>query len=106
VQTVKGLIVLAVLCGALAGSGCKSPEELAAEQKIKLARDAEQQAAAEKSQAEYKAKIDGFKEKKCLNVRVNDTSVDFVMDDGSIVTIIAQAYKQGNGDCVPRLVIK
>lgn len=90
----RRIAVLGTLLLVLAGC-CSSPEERAAAEKAKQEKVAAEKAAQEQAQAEYSAKINSFKTKKCLNVRVNDNTIDFVMDDGSIVTVFATAHSDG-----------
>lgn len=72
--------ILLVLCICFCFCGCISESEKAQKLAKKLAIE-EQQA------QDIKNKYDNLKNKKILNIRYDNTTVDFILEDGSIITI-------------------
>jgi DNA-binding LytR/AlgR family response regulator len=68
-------------------TGCISQEEKAKRDAAAAAQAAEEKAANEKAAADHREKINLLKTRKILNIRETDTSVDFILEDGTIITI-------------------
>lgn len=78
-------LVLAAFLAAAACGCALSPEQQAARKAELDRQQASEQAAAE----EVRQKVECLKTKKILNVRVSDSVVDFVLEDGTIVTFFS-----------------
>lgn len=78
--------------------GCESQEQKEAREKREAAAAAARQVEQEKEEAEYRAKIESLKKQKILNIRVTDTTMDFILEDGSIVTLYSYVTTRSNGN--------
>lgn len=77
--------------------GCESDDQKKAREAKEVAAVAQQKAAQEKAQAIIMAKIDSLKKDKILNVRLNDTTIDFIMEDGNTITLYSYLTSDDSG---------
>lgn len=68
-------------------SGCESQEDRLKREAVAERKEAERKAAAETAKAEHRSKIEALRKMKVLNIRENDTTIDFILEDGTIITI-------------------
>jgi outer membrane lipoprotein-sorting protein len=94
----KRTLILLVL--ALCLVGCESAEQAAARKEAAAQQAAEAKAEQEKAEQEYRAKIESLKKQKILNIRITDTTMDFILEDGTIVTMYSYQTSSRNSQTV------
>lgn len=72
--------------------GCgMTPEQKAEQQEKQKQVEAEKKAAVEKAKKELEEKITLLKTKKTVNIRQDQKSIDFILEDGTIISIFSDS---------------